>query len=143
LSIDFNALAIFVAYLIAIAVIAYFGAKRVLRPSISDRAVIWIGRAVVVVIGVGSWLIALGPQDLLAWLIWAAPSIMVNCFFWPIIGGLYWRRMNKHAAKWGMVAGFVATLASFAIGGKTIKVGMCRCTQYSPASWRAPSRRWP
>jgi len=103
--------------------VAYDIVKRVLRPSISDRAVIWIGRAVVVVVGVGSWLIALGPQDLLAWFIWAALSIMVNCFFWPIIGGLYWRRMNKHAAMWGMIAGFVATLASFAIWGKTIKVG--------------------
>ena len=49
MQIDFNALTVFVAYLIAIAVIAYFGAKRILRPSISDRAVIWIGRAVVVV----------------------------------------------------------------------------------------------
>jgi len=89
----------------------------------SDRTVIWIGRAVVVAAGVGSWLVALGPQDLLAWFIWAALSIMVNCFFWPIVGGLYWRRMNKHAARWGMITGFVVTLASFAVWGKTIKIG--------------------
>jgi len=103
--------------------IAYDVIKRVVRPSTSDRAVIWIVRAVVVIVGVGSWLIALGPQDLLAWFIWAALSIMVNCFFWPIIGGLYWRRMNKHAARWSMIAGFVTTLASFAVWGKTIKIG--------------------
>jgi SSS family solute:Na+ symporter len=103
--------------------VAYDIVKRALRPSIPDKAVIWIGRAVVVAVGVGSWFIALGPQDLLAWFIWAALSIMVNCFFWPIIGGLYWRRMNKHAARWGMITGFVVTLASFAIWGKTIKIG--------------------
>jgi SSS family solute:Na+ symporter len=103
--------------------VAYDIVKRVLRPSISDRAVIWIGRIVVVAVGVGSWLIALGPQDLLAWFIWAALSIMVDCFFWPIIGGLYWKRMNKHAARWSMIAGFMVTLVSFAVWGKTIKIG--------------------
>jgi len=103
--------------------VAYDVVKRALKPSMSDRTVIWIGRAVVVAAGVGSWLVALGPQDLLAWFIWAALSIMVNCFFWPIVGGLYWRRMNKHAARWGMITGFVVTLASFAVWGKTIKIG--------------------
>jgi SSS family solute:Na+ symporter len=69
--------------------VAYDIVKRVLKPSTSGMAVIRIGRAVVVAVGVGSWLIALGPQDLLGWFIWAALSIMVNCFFWLIIGGLY------------------------------------------------------
>jgi len=100
--------------------VAYDIVKNVVKPLLPDRAIIWISRAVVVVIGVGSWLIALGPQELLAWFIWAALSIMVNCFFWPLIGGLYWRRMNKHAARWGMIAGFAVTLATFAMCGTTV-----------------------
>lgn len=102
--------------------VAYDIVKNVIKPTISERAVAWIGRAVVVIAGVGSWLLALGPQEMLAWFIWAALSIMVNCFFWPIIGGLYWKRMNKHAARWSMIVGFIVTLASFATWGKTVKV---------------------
>ncbi|MHC1627607.1 MAG: sodium:solute symporter family protein [Candidatus Nezhaarchaeales archaeon] len=102
--------------------IAYDVVKNVIKPTISDRAIMWISRIVVLIVGVGSWLLALTPQPLLAWFIWAALSLMVNCFFWPIIGGLYWKRMNKHAARWGMLVGFIVTLASFAIWGKTIMI---------------------
>lgn len=102
--------------------VAYDIVKNVVRPTVSEGATVWISRAVVVVVGVGSWLMALGPQELLAWFIWAALSIMVNCFFWPIIGGLYWRRMNKHAARWGMLTGLAVTLASFAIWGRTVNI---------------------
>jgi len=100
--------------------VSYDLVKNVLRPNTSEKATVWINRLVVLILGVSSWYISLTPQPMLAWFIWAALSLMVNCFFWPIIGGLYWKRMNKHAARWGMLTGFVVTLISFAIWGKNI-----------------------
>ncbi|MCS7098165.1 MAG: sodium:solute symporter [Candidatus Methanomethyliaceae archaeon] len=100
--------------------ISYDIVKKVIRPNLSDNALKWISRIVIIIIGVTSWWLSLTPQPMLAWFIWAALSIMVSCFFWPIIGGLYWRRMNKHAARWGMLAGFITTLISFWIWGRNI-----------------------
>ncbi|MGC8936439.1 MAG: sodium:solute symporter family protein [Candidatus Methanomethylicaceae archaeon] len=100
--------------------ISYDVVKNVFRPQTSDRAITWMSRLVVLIVGISSWYISLTPQPMLAWFIWAALSLMVNCFFWPVIGGLYWKRMNKHAARWGMLAGFIVTLISFAIWGKNI-----------------------
>ncbi len=100
--------------------VSYDIVKNVFRPNTSDRAIAWISKMVVIIVGITSWLISLTPQPMLAWFIWAALSLMVNCFFWPIVGGLYWKRMNKHAARWGMLVGFVVTLISFAIWGKNI-----------------------
>lgn len=102
--------------------IAYDVIKNVVKPTISERAVTWISRIVVVVVGISAWSLAITPQPMLAWFIWAALAMITNCFFWPIIGGLYWRRMNKHAARWGILAGLVVTLISFAIWGKTIAI---------------------
>ncbi|MEM4478662.1 MAG: sodium:solute symporter [Candidatus Methanomethylicaceae archaeon] len=100
--------------------VSYDIIKNVIKSNISDNALKWISRITIIVIGVTSWWLSLTPQPMLAWFIWAALSIMVNCFFWPIVGGLYWKRMNKHAARFGMLAGFIVTLISFWIWGRNI-----------------------
>ena len=100
--------------------ISYDVIKNAIRPTVSDKGIKWINRLVVLIVGITSWWLSLTPQPMLAWFIWAALAIMVNCFFWPIIGGLYWKRMNKHAARWCMIIGFITTLLSFAIWGKSI-----------------------
>lgn len=100
--------------------VSYDIVKNVFRPNASDKTLAWISRIVILVVGVVSWYLSLTPQPMLAWFIWAALSLMVNCFLWPILGGLYWKRMNKHAARWSMLVGFVITLISFAVWGKNI-----------------------
>jgi len=102
--------------------VSYDIVKNVLKPDLSDNAIKWISRVVVIVIGFGSFLIALNPQPMLAWIIWSALALMANCFFWPILGGLYWKRMNKQAARWSMIVGFIVTAITFALFGKTIKL---------------------
>jgi len=102
--------------------ISYDVVRNALKPTISDRKIKLINWIVILAFGLGSWYLALTPQPMLAWFIWAANAIACNSFFWPVLGGLYWRRMNKHAARWGMIAGFVATLVSFAIWGTTIPI---------------------
>ncbi len=102
--------------------VSYDIVKNVLKPDISDRSVKIIGKLTILVVGFGSLLLALSPPPLLAWFIWAALSLMVNCFFFPIILGIYWSRMNKHAARASMIVGFIVTLLTFAIFGKTVKI---------------------
>ncbi|MFW6185948.1 MAG: sodium:solute symporter family protein [Halobacteriota archaeon] len=102
--------------------VSYDIVKNIYRQDISDRAIKAISRLTILVVGFGSLLIALNPQPLLAWFIWAALSLMVNCFLWPILGGIYWPRMNKHAARWCMITGFVVTMLTFATFEKTVSI---------------------
>lgn len=102
--------------------ISYDVIRNALGRDISDTSVKRINLVTVPLIGFGSLLIALFPQQLLAWFIWAALSIMVNCFFFPILLGIYWKRMSRNAARLSMVLGFVTTLATFAMYGKTIYI---------------------
>ncbi len=102
--------------------IAYDIIKNVLRSDISDRSLKVINRITVPVIGISSLLLALSPPQLLAWFIWAALSLMVNCFFFPIVLGIYWKRMNRQAARFSMISGFVVTTLTFALFGKTIRI---------------------
>lgn len=102
--------------------ISYDVLRNALGKNLSENALKKVNMLVVPLIGFGSLLIALFPQQLLAWFIWAALSLMTNCFFFPIMLGLYWDRMTKNAARLSMIAGFVVTLATFAIYGKTIYI---------------------
>ncbi|MEM4646888.1 MAG: sodium:solute symporter [Candidatus Nezhaarchaeales archaeon] len=102
--------------------ISYDVIKNVFKPTISERSIMWISRVIVLIIGLGSWSLTITPQPMLAWFIWAALGIALNSFFWPVVGGLFWRRMNKHAARWSLVAGFVVTLICFATYGTRIDI---------------------
>ncbi len=88
-----------------------------LKVSVNGRA---INSIVVILVGLSSVYFALHPQQLLAWLVWASLSLMVNCFFFPIILGLYWKGMTKHGARASMVVGGIVTILTFAIFGKTL-----------------------
>ena len=96
--------------------------KNVLKPNASEREVRIISKLAIPFIGFLSLYIALNPQPLLAWFIWSALSLMVNCFFFPIILGIYWKRMNRFSAISSMLAGFIVTVLTFAIFGKTIHI---------------------
>lgn len=102
--------------------IAYDVIRNVFKPTISERSIMWISRIIVLVMGLGAWSLTITPQPMLAWFIWAALSLILNCFFWPVIGGLFWRRMNKHAVRWSMIVGLVVTLITFALYGTRIDV---------------------
>ena len=102
--------------------ISYDIIKNALKPNISDKTVELMGKIAIPILGFGSLLLALSPPPLLAWFVWAALSLMVNCFFFPIILGIYWKRMNKHAARASMSVGFAVTLLTFAFFGKTVKI---------------------
>jgi SSS family solute:Na+ symporter len=102
--------------------VSYDIVKNVIKPDISDRSVQKLSKIVVFIVGFGSLTLALSPQPLLAWFVWAALSLMVNCFFFPIVLGIYWKRMNRHGARMSMITGFAVTTLTFAIFGKSITI---------------------
>jgi len=64
----------------------------------------------VIIFGVISFLLAIKPPALLAWLIWMGIGIMLATFVVPILFGLYWKRANRYGAIWSMVAGYLSAL---------------------------------
>ncbi len=102
--------------------VSYDIIKNGLGIKLDERSLKLLSSAVVAAVGFGSLLLALSPPPLLAWFVWAALSLMVNCFFFPLILGLYWDGMTKNAARCSMLLGFVVTLATFATFGKTVYI---------------------
>lgn len=102
--------------------ISYDIVKNALGKDLGERKMRIFNAFLVAFIGFSSLLIALTPQQMLAWIIWSGLGLMANCFFFPIILGLYWSGMTKNAARLSMLVGLVVTIVCFAIYGKTIPI---------------------
>ncbi len=100
--------------------VSYDIVKNVLKPDANERFLRSLGGVTVVIIGFASLYLALSPPQLLAWFVWSALSLMANCFFFPIVLGIYWKGMTRNAARFSMLAGFFVTVATFALHGKTV-----------------------
>lgn len=61
------------------------------------------------VLGITTCLIALNPPDVIAWINLFAFGGLEATFFWPLIGGLYWRKGNSAAC----IASTLTGLATF------------------------------
>jgi SSS family solute:Na+ symporter len=84
--------------------------KQIFRKNASSEKVTFISRIAVIIFGVISFLLAIKPPALLAWLIWMGIGIMLATFVVPILFGLYWKRANRYGAIWSMVAGYLSAL---------------------------------
>ncbi|MEM0301889.1 MAG: sodium:solute symporter [Archaeoglobaceae archaeon] len=102
--------------------ISYDIVKNALGKEIGERKMRLFNAILVAIIGFSSLLIALTPQQMLAWIIWSGLALMANCFFFPIVLGLYWDRMTKNAARLSMLVGFIVTIVCFATYGRTIPI---------------------
>jgi len=84
--------------------------KQIFRKNASGERVTFVSRIAVIIFGFISFLLAIKPPVLLAWLIWMGIGIMLATFVVPIIFGLYWKRANRYGAIWSMVAGYISAL---------------------------------
>jgi SSS family solute:Na+ symporter len=84
--------------------------KQIFRKDASDRKVTVVSRIAVIIFGVISFLLAIKPPALLAWLIWMGIGIMLTTFVVPILSGLYWKRANRYGAIWSMVADILRSI---------------------------------
>lgn len=66
-----------------------------------------ISFGITAVIGILTCLIALNPPDVIAWINLFAFGGLEATFFWPIIGGLYWREGNSKACLASTTVGLI------------------------------------
>ena len=65
-----------------------------------------------VFIGVIVFIFALSPPDIIVWINLFAMGGLEATFFWPLIGGLYWKKGNSTCCIWSIIVG-VATFIFF------------------------------
>ncbi|MFA7562673.1 MAG: sodium:solute symporter family protein [Methanoculleus sp.] len=83
--------------------------KNILRPSATDKEVLLVSKAALVLGAGGTLLLAINPPEMLAWLIWMGIGVMLATFAVPLLAGLYWRGATGEGAIASMVVGLAAS----------------------------------
>ncbi|HOI14437.1 MAG TPA: sodium:solute symporter family protein [Methanoculleus sp.] len=83
--------------------------KNILRPSATDREVLLVSKAALVLGAGGTLLLAVNPPEMLAFLIWMGIGVMLATFAVPLLAGLYWRGATGEGAIASMAVGLVAS----------------------------------
>jgi Na+/proline symporter len=110
--------------------------KQLVNPRASERRLIWINRAAIVVLGVIPFWFASRKLADVQTIVVEQAKFIASFFFVPVVLGLNWRRGTKEGAIWSMVAGFCGCLAwtftfqrSFAAHGiDAVEVGVVLST---------------
>lgn len=87
-----------------------------LNPQATDAEALCVGRRVILLLGLGTWLLCLPRLTTLAELLYFTGAFVASTI-WPIVFGLYYRRGDGRAAAAAMLLGTAGGLwAYFAIG---------------------------
>ena len=62
---------------------------------------------------VGTFLLPLNPPDIIFWVQLFAMGGLECAFFWPLVGGVLYKKGNKHAALWSSVLGVLVYMVSY------------------------------
>ncbi len=98
--------------LLSIGAAVSYDLMKTLKPEMTDKSVRKLSTVSVLVIGVISMILAINPPAFVLVLFSSAMGLLGSGLFWPIILGLWWKRMNKYGALAGMVGG--VTVYAFA-----------------------------
>ena len=60
---------------------------------------------ITIVLGVIVFIFALSPPDIIVWINLFAMGGLEATFFWPLIGGLYWKKGNSTCCIWSIIVG--------------------------------------
>ncbi len=86
------------------------------RPQASEREIFIAAKAIVLGLGIITWLLCLPRLTTLAELLYFTGAFVASTI-WPIVAGLYWRRTNPLGAALAMVLGTAIGLASYFLIG--------------------------
>lgn len=86
---------------------AYSGAE-----DVGDKKLSRLSLCITVVLGATVFLFALSPPDIIVWINLFAMGGLEATFFWPLIGGLYWKKGNAACCIGSIVVG-VSTFVFF------------------------------
>ncbi len=80
---------------------------RFLAPSAPEKTITRMSFIATALLGLGAFLLALNPPDLIVWINLFAFGGLEAAFLWPTVLGLYWKRANASGALLGMAAGVI------------------------------------
>jgi len=80
---------------------------KILNTQASEKSLVALGRVFVVVVAVVAFGIAMSETHIMTLIVTTATGFLASAFFFPIVLGIWWKRMNKHGAAWGAICGFV------------------------------------
>lgn len=87
-----------------------------IRPSASDDDCLRAGRRIILLLGLGTWLLCLPRLTTLAGLLYFTGAFVASTI-WPIVFGLYYRWASGRAAALAMLAGTLGGLCGYYIIG--------------------------
>lgn len=85
--------------------------KNVINPDASEERVVRLGTISVVVLGLIAIVVSWSPPDLLVELLTDAAALWASAFFFPMVLGIWWKRMNSTGALLGIVSGAITYAA--------------------------------
>ena len=114
--------------------------RQMINPKANDRQVLVVSKALIVILGVISLLIALGKfNSIYKFFMLTGP--LVGSTVWPIILGVYWKEASAKGALWAMLIGtlagelsyfFYATYSSAVVGTVVSGIVMVLFTTIRP-----------
>ena len=75
--------------------LTYIAVEKPAHPKQESRRIPLYSFLITVVLGLIVFIIALSPPDIIVWINLFAMGGLEATFFWPLIGGLYWKRGNS------------------------------------------------
>lgn len=80
-----------------------------------DKAAVKAGRIVVIVLGIVGICFAINPPDAILWIITMGFSIMAGAFTFPLLIGLWSKKITQAGGFWGIIGGATTTLIWYII----------------------------
>ncbi|WP_280772309.1 sodium/pantothenate symporter [Salipaludibacillus daqingensis] len=84
-----------------------------IKPDASNNHIMKVSMGVTGFIGIGVFILAINPPELLIMLNLFAFGGLEAAFIWPVVLGLYWKYGNKYGALASMITGIVSYIAIF------------------------------
>lgn len=81
-----------------------------MKKKLSDHGVVWVGRVVILAVGLGGAIIALSNIRVVFWFVLYSWAVMGSSFAPPLVLGLYWKRVTASGAMAGIITGAVVTV---------------------------------
>jgi len=96
--------------IVATSTMAHDGYSKILNREADARSIVFISRATVLVLGIGSCLVALGETHVIFWFVLFAWSGLGASFGPLMLWTLYSKRVTRKGAIAGMLTGFSVTV---------------------------------
>ncbi|NLW67097.1 MAG: sodium:solute symporter family protein [Bacteriovoracaceae bacterium] len=80
--------------------------NKLINTQASEKALVGLGRFFVVVVAVVAFGVAMSETKIMTLIVTTATGFLASSFFFPIVLGIWWKRMNTLAAVWSGIIGF-------------------------------------